>query len=126
LVIGRPNRPTPPRLLRPLEGPFSPLDTLGSIIRFGMRGGCRRTRSGRSELRSGSRACARNGTILADAAAGTLPNVAFVDPKFSNIGGPESDEHPFADVRVGDNFISTVFHAVRTSPQWDRTVLVVT
>jgi phospholipase C len=64
--------------------------------------------------------------FLADAAAGTLPNVAFVDPKFSNIGGPESDEHPFADVRVGDNFIASVFHAIRTSPQWDRTVLVVT
>ena len=28
--------------------------------------------------------------------------------------------------RVGDNFIASVFHAVRTSPQWDRTVLVVT
>jgi phospholipase C len=64
--------------------------------------------------------------FLVDAAAGTLPNVAFVDPKFSNIGGAESDEHPFADVRVGDNFIASVFHAVRTSPQWDRTVLVVT
>jgi phospholipase C len=64
--------------------------------------------------------------FLADAATGTLPNVAFVDPKFSNDQHLESDEHPFADVRVGDKFLADVFHAVRTSPQWSRTVMVVT
>ena len=64
--------------------------------------------------------------FLADAAAGLLPHVSFVDPKFSNTGGPESDQHPFADVRAGEKFIADVFHAVRTSPQWDRTVLIFT
>jgi phospholipase C len=64
--------------------------------------------------------------FLADAAAGTLPNVSFVDPKFTNDDGPESDQHPLADVRVGEKLIADVFHAIRTSPQWHRTVLVFT
>ncbi len=64
--------------------------------------------------------------FLTDAAAGTLPNVSFVDPTFNNDRNLESDQHPFADVRAGDKFLADVFHAVRTSPQWRRTVLVVT
>ncbi len=64
--------------------------------------------------------------FLADAAAGTLPNVSFIDPTFNNDHDLESDQHPFADVRLGDNFLADVFHAVRSSPQWPRTVLVIT
>jgi phospholipase C len=66
--------------------------------------------------------------FLADAAAGTLPNLCFVEAKLnSDPGGlPASDQHPFADLRAGDKFVSDVFHAVRSSPQWHRTVLVVT
>jgi phospholipase C len=64
--------------------------------------------------------------FLSDAGAGTLPNVSFIDPTFNNDHGLESDQHPFADVRVGDKFLSDVFHAVRSSPQWPRTVLVIT
>ncbi len=63
---------------------------------------------------------------MADAAAGTLPHVSFVDPVFNNDRNLESDQHPFADVRVGDKFLADVFHAVRSSPQWNRSVLVVT
>jgi phospholipase C len=64
--------------------------------------------------------------FLADASAGTLPRVSFIDPAFNNDANMESDQHPFADVRVGDRFLSQVFHAVRNGPQWSRTVLVVT
>jgi phospholipase C len=64
--------------------------------------------------------------FLADAAAGKLPHVSFVDPTMNNDHNLESDQHPFADVRLGDQFLADVFHAVRTSPQWSRTVLIVT
>jgi phospholipase C len=64
--------------------------------------------------------------FLADAAGGSLPNVSFIDPTFNNDHGLESDQHPFADVRLGDNFLADVFHAVRAGPQWPRTVLVIT
>src|SRR5207247_10186904 len=39
-------------------------------------------------------------TFLADAAAGTLPNVAFVDPRFiDEESGTSGDDHPHADIR---------------------------
>jgi phospholipase C len=64
--------------------------------------------------------------FLADAAAGTLPNVSFVDPRFEDEGsGTSGDDHPLADIRAGDSFLSEVFHAVASGPGWDRTVLVV-
>jgi phospholipase C len=65
-------------------------------------------------------------TFLDDARDGTLPNVSFVDAKFTDIGAPESDQHPFADIRVGEAFLSAIYHALRSSPQWQRTVLVIT
>ena len=66
------------------------------------------------------------GQFLADAAAGTLPNVSFVDPRFEDEGsGTSGDDHPLADIRAGDAFLSEVFHALSSGPLWDRTVLVV-
>ncbi|HEX3541996.1 MAG TPA: alkaline phosphatase family protein [Acidimicrobiales bacterium] len=64
--------------------------------------------------------------FLTEAAAGILPHVSFLDPTFNNDQNLEADQHPFADVQVGDRFLAQVYHAVRTSPQWSRTVLVVT
>lgn len=67
------------------------------------------------------------GQFLADASAGTLPNVAYLDPRFEDEGsGSSGDDHPHADIRAGDSFLSEVFHAVATGPGWDRTVLIVT
>jgi phospholipase C len=64
--------------------------------------------------------------FLTDAAAGTLPNVTFIDPRFEDEGsGTSGDDHPLADIRAGDAFLSQVFHAVASGPLWDRTVLVV-
>ncbi len=43
--------------------------------------------------------------FLADAAAGTLPSVSFVDPRFTLIeGGLGNDDHPHADLRAGEAF----------------------
>jgi phospholipase C len=59
-----------------------------------------------------------------DAAAGTLPNVCFVDPKF--IGDDQNDEHPLGDVRAGQRFVYEVVKAFIDSPQWHRGVMLLT
>jgi phospholipase C len=65
--------------------------------------------------------------FLADAAAGTLPHVSFVDPRFlDEESGTSGDDHPHADVRAGDAFLAEAFHAVASSPQWKHTVFVAT
>ena len=58
-----------------------------------------------------------------DAAAGTLPNVAFVDPAFAGPEGVESDEHPPADVQVGQKFVADVIGALFASPDWPSSAL---
>lgn len=64
--------------------------------------------------------------FLADAAAGTLPNVAFVDPGFVGEGsGTSNDDHPLADIRAGDAFLSQLFEAVSSGPGWDKTVFII-
>ena len=63
--------------------------------------------------------------FLADAAAGTLPNLSFIDPKFGGEGdGTSNDDHPFGDIRAGQHFMHQIYTAVTNSPAWERTVLV--
>jgi phospholipase C len=58
------------------------------------------------------------------AAAGKLPAVSFVDPAFlGEDQGTSGDEHPLADVRVGQAFMSDIVHAFMESPQWKRGAL---
>lgn len=65
-------------------------------------------------------------TFLTDAAAGTLPDVSFIDPRFQDeSSGSSSDDHPHADIRAGEQFLNQVYQAVTTSPNWARTLLVV-
>jgi phospholipase C len=64
--------------------------------------------------------------FLADAAAGTLPHVAFVDPRFiDEERGTSGDDHPHADIRNGEAFLASIYQAVTRSPAWPQTVLVV-
>ena len=64
--------------------------------------------------------------FLTDAAAGTLPAVSFVDPRFMDEeSGTSNDDHPHADIRAGQAFLNQVYDAVRTGPGWDKTVLVI-
>lgn len=64
--------------------------------------------------------------FLADCASGELPQVAFVDPRFvgEEMGG-SGDDHPHADIRVGEYFMYQVYKAIITSPAWRHTVLVI-
>ena len=64
--------------------------------------------------------------FLSDAASGQLPNVSYLDPKFvGEADATSADDHPLADIRAGDAFLSQVFHAVTSGPGWDKTVLVI-
>ncbi|HEV7171507.1 alkaline phosphatase family protein [Pedococcus sp.] len=65
-------------------------------------------------------------TFLSDAAAGTLPEVSFIDPRFEDeASGSSSDDHPHADIRAGEQFLDEVYRAVTNGPGWARTLLVV-
>jgi phospholipase C len=59
--------------------------------------------------------------FYADAAAGTLPNVVFVDPGFTT--GYRTDEHPHGDMRAGQAFSYNIVKAVLSSPVWPRTAM---
>jgi phospholipase C len=67
------------------------------------------------------------GTFFGDAAAGTLPAVTYVDPRFLNEdSGLSNDDHPHADIRAGEVFMNDVYDAIRNGPGWANTVLVIT
>jgi phospholipase C len=59
-----------------------------------------------------------------DAAAGNLPPFSIVDPAF--FGGGANDDHPAHDVRMGQALIASVVAALGQSPQWNRSLLVIT
>lgn len=64
--------------------------------------------------------------FLADAAAGNLPAVSFLDPKFTLLDdGAGNDDHPHADLRAGEAFLYQVYQAITSGPGWKNTVLVV-
>lgn len=65
-------------------------------------------------------------SFYADAAAGQLPQVCFVDPWFVAPEGLACDDHPHADLRLGQQFLSGVVSAVVESPQWPSSALFVT
>jgi phospholipase C len=66
--------------------------------------------------------------FLAQAAAGTLPSVSFVDPNFGFIFGPatENDEHPPTDIRKGEAFVAQAVNAVRNGPNWKDSIVFIT
>jgi phospholipase C len=62
----------------------------------------------------------------ADAAAGTLPQVTFVEPKYIASVNVESDEHPPANLQVGQQFSASIIRALTASPNWSSSALVQT
>ncbi|HEU0033196.1 MAG TPA: alkaline phosphatase family protein [Kofleriaceae bacterium] len=64
--------------------------------------------------------------FLADCAAGTLPAVSFVDPRFGGEDqGVSGDYHPHGDIRTGEHWLYQTYRAITTSPAWKHTVLVI-
>ena len=69
--------------------------------------------------------------FAADAQAGTLASVVFVDPSvFADvtINGSkyETDEHPPADILAGQYTVAQVASALRNSPSWNDSVMFLT
>lgn len=58
-----------------------------------------------------------------DAAAGTLPNYSFIEPRYFLF---PTDEHPPHDVAAGEGLIAEIYNALRSSPQWNRCMFIVT
>lgn len=64
--------------------------------------------------------------FTAACAAGTLPAVSFVDPKFLDEDtGSSADDHPYGDIRAGQAFLNGIYHSVTTGPGWECTALVI-
>jgi phospholipase C len=64
--------------------------------------------------------------FLVDVAAGDLAAYTLIDPAALGEGeGVSNDDHPHADLRAGDELFSTIYHALRNGPKWDRTVFII-
>ncbi|WP_394845776.1 alkaline phosphatase family protein [Pendulispora brunnea] len=57
--------------------------------------------------------------FFADAKAGTLPALSYIDPDWS-----VSDDHPAHDIRLGQSFVSSIYKALSESPQWSRSLMI--
>ncbi len=70
--------------------------------------------------------------FFAQAKTGRLPAFSWIDPSYTFTDtGPVSgdqgnDDHPHADIRAGEYFMSQIYNAVVKSPAWPRTLLVYT
>jgi phospholipase C len=67
-------------------------------------------------------------SFLDDVAAGTLPQVSWIDPRFKDLRvlGPDSnDDHPPSDVTAGQDLILNVYHALSSASTWAKTLLVI-
>jgi phospholipase C len=59
----------------------------------------------------------------ADAAAGSLPAYAFLEPSWSATG---NSEHPNYNVALGEQLLLDTYSALRSGPDWNSTLLIVT
>lgn len=62
--------------------------------------------------------------FYSDAAAGTLPNVSFVDPDLES--DLANSYHPPGDIRNAEAYLASIYKAVTTSPLWKKSLLIVT
>ena len=61
-----------------------------------------------------------------DAAAGDLAAYTLIDPAALGEGeGVSNDDHPHADLHAGDELFSTIYHALRNGPKWNKTLFII-
>ena len=73
-------------------------------------------------------------TFIQRAAAGKLPSVSWIDPSFADlrtglmriISPPSNDDHPPSDITLGQALVLKVYDALASSPNWKKTLLVIT
>ncbi len=63
--------------------------------------------------------------FYADAAAGRLPSVSYIDPDFIE-APPANDDHAPADVRDGQRLVGKIVNALMKGPAWSKTLLIIT
>jgi phospholipase C len=63
--------------------------------------------------------------LQAAARAGTLPSVTFIDPDLTDIPAG-NDDHPPTDIARGQTLVKRVYDAIANSPQWEKTLLIIT
>lgn len=62
-----------------------------------------------------------------DAKNGKLPCLSVIEPRYFDLKGiPANDDHPSHDVANGQMLVKEVYEALRGSPQWNQTLLVIT
>jgi phospholipase C len=68
--------------------------------------------------------------FLDDAKDGKLPAVSWIDPNFVDVSfiGPSgsNDDHPPSDIKAGQELVLKAYSALVKSPNWRKTMLVVT
>ncbi len=64
--------------------------------------------------------------LMADLAAGTLPQVSVIEPNYIGNGGTRVDEHPPGIPEVGEAFVEGIVRALMASPAWSRSALFMT
>ncbi|ONK63602.1 uncharacterized protein A4U43_C07F16950 [Asparagus officinalis] len=58
---------------------------------------------------------------------GSLPNYAVIEQRYMDSRSkPATDDHPSHDVYQGQMFVKEVYEALRASPQWNETLLIIT
>jgi phospholipase C len=58
---------------------------------------------------------------------GLLPAYSFIEPRYFNEGADRAnDQHPIHGVPLGDALIADIYEAVRRSPNWEETILLIT
>ncbi len=55
---------------------------------------------------------------------GDLPSYSFLEPIYG--GDLQNDQHPPADIRPGERLIADIYNAVKNSPSFNETLLVIT
>jgi phospholipase C len=67
--------------------------------------------------------------FLSDAQNGALPNYSFIEPRYFPdpiLREIPNDLHPPHNVLFGEKLIAQVYNAVRSSPCWKKTLLIIT
>ena len=71
-------------------------------------------------------------TFYKQCKTGKLPAFSYIDPNYTftdtgpTSGNQGNDDHPHADIRAGEYFMSQIYNAVVRSPAWPRTLLIYT
>lgn len=62
-----------------------------------------------------------------DARNGKLPSLTVIEPRYFDLKGfPGNDDHPSHDVANGQKLVKEVYETLRSSPQWNETLLIIT